>query len=75
MNRTDLIPCTIIAACTLHNIRLSNGNQDEMLEDFINEGFQGVNGEAHEGLEINRLEGVLEGNAKRDYLASQINLM
>jgi hypothetical protein len=35
MNRTDLIPYTIIAACVLHNICLSN---DEELEVYIAEG-------------------------------------
>lgn len=66
MNRTDLIPSTIIAACTLHNLCLLGDN--DMVEDFIAEGVQQRNEEinAEQRLENDG------GNAKRDYLATLI---
>jgi hypothetical protein len=36
MNRTDLIPETILAACVLHNICLLHN--DDLIDQYINEG-------------------------------------
>nr|CAI5832171.1 unnamed protein product [Callosobruchus analis] len=36
MNRTDMIPATLMAACVLHNICLKN--PDELLNTYIEEG-------------------------------------
>ncbi|KAJ8914151.1 hypothetical protein NQ315_016229 [Exocentrus adspersus] len=43
MNRIDLIPATIIAACTLHNICLMR--EDELIIQYVNEGRAHVDNE------------------------------
>lgn len=67
MNRTDLIPSTIIAVCTLHNLCLSD---DNLIEDYVNEGLRVVNEEIEVVEHIQ--QGMNEGIAKRDYLATII---
>lgn len=72
MNRIDLIPSTIIAACTLHNICLLD--DDNEVEGYILEGGQYINNE--EGnIEVQRLDlpVIQEGEAKRNYLATVVN--
>ncbi|KAI4457565.1 hypothetical protein MML48_7g00015981 [Holotrichia oblita] len=67
MNRVDLIPSTIIAACTLHNICLMQ--PDDVFGEYVNEGFAIVNnGEDVAGREDQQNE----GHIRRDYLAANL---
>lgn len=71
MNRTDLIPATIIAACVLHNICLS------LTDNNIQEGLQVDHDEqvAHEEGNINFQDSQAvstdEGHQRRNMLAQQ----
>jgi hypothetical protein len=50
MNRTDLIPHTIIAACVLHNLCLAD---DEYIEEYVQEGQQFINRCAQHPVHVN----------------------
>ena len=66
MNRVDLIPVTIIAACTLHNICLMQA--DNLIEEYVNEGLLAVNDGGDEN--IARVDGgVQDGQNRRNQLA------
>lgn len=69
MNRTDLIPATVLAACVLHNICIV---YDKEIEEYISEGL-----EPHDDVcvndyndhTVNNIEG---GKEKRNNLAQQL---
>lgn len=65
MNRTDLIPETILAACVLHNICLLH--PDELLEQYINEGREFVD---NDDPDVNNEAILLDGRHRRDALAN-----
>jgi hypothetical protein len=66
MNRTDLIPATILAACVLHNICLDYN--DLLIEDYIRDGAAALqNNEDIENLPQDR-EQIIEGRDRRDEL-------
>lgn len=67
MNRTELIPDTILATCVLHNICLLH--HDQLLDQYIQEGHQLINNDDENGnAEAVRLDGRLGRDALADWL-------
>lgn len=69
MNRTDLIPATILAACTIHNMCLDHGEIN--IEEYINEGME-VNDNMDGNIRIQNCHNEINGNQKRDALAEYL---
>ncbi|KAK9746069.1 7tm Odorant receptor [Popillia japonica] len=67
MNRVDLIPSTIIAACTLHNVCLVR--PDALLAEYVEEGLAVGNNPDN----VDNEHGLQDGNARRNYLLDIIN--
>lgn len=67
MNRTDLIPVTVLAACVLHNLCIDN---DFFIEQYINEGLE-VQDNA-DIVEDDHLQNQENGYEKRNNLAHQL---
>jgi len=70
MNRTDLIPATILAACVIHNMCIDH--EDTNIEEYINEGIEVDNMDDNiRGLVQNR-HNEISGNQKKDALAEYL---
>ncbi|KAK9729601.1 DDE superfamily endonuclease [Popillia japonica] len=67
MNRVDLIPSTIIAACTLHNLCLMQ--PDALLAEYVQEVLAMGNNPDN----IDNEDGLQDGDARRNYLLDIIN--
>lgn len=73
MNRTDLIPATVLAACVMHNICLNNNDVD--IAEYEEEGMRFLNVENNE--EQHEVQNVLNNNIDgvqfRDNLCRMLN--
>lgn len=71
MNRTDLIPATILAACVIHNMCIDH--EDTNIEEYINEGMQ-VDDNMDENIRgpVQNCHEEISGSQKRDALAEYL---
>lgn len=68
MNRTDLVPGTVLAACVMHNVCLNHN--DLLIEDYIQEGVNHVvNDENDYNINIHQAE---EGRHRRNEICGQL---
>lgn len=71
MNRTDLVPATVIACCVLHNFCILSKDDDD-LEKYINEGLDSVFG-TDDGDDNTCMVNKKSGEQKRSYLTSVLD--
>lgn len=74
MNRTDLIPATILAACVIHNMCIDH--KDTNIEEYINEGME-VDDNMDENIRnpVQNCYEEINGSEKRNILAQYLYLI
>lgn len=69
MNRTDLVPGTVLAACVLHNLCLDG--DDLLIENYFQEGIDHVRNNNEDHVEIPHLRGE-EERGRRDEICREL---
>lgn len=71
MNRTDLVPATVMACCVLHNFCIISKDQDDF-DQYIKEGYEYVLG-TEDGDDNTCVESRRTGEEKRSYITNVLN--